>query len=438
MEKHKRNQRSHHGSSAVLDKPAVKQRVKTGSDNEQSQRNGRYLDRHYKHHVLIVGGGFAGVKAALELSKQEGVQVTLLSDRTDFRYYPTLYHTATGGLRSQSSIPLAAILPEARVTIARGTADRLDRKHKVVHTKEGHIIPYDTLILALGVVTNYFGIKGLEQYAYGIKSSGEALRFKKHLHDQLIAEHKPDLNYVIVGAGPTGIELAGALPHYLRHVMKQHGVKHRAIHIDLIEAAPRLLPHSPNATSRAVRRRLSQLGIKLYLGQAVQGETADTLVVNGNPITSHTVVWTAGTANHPFFEQNGFAVNDRHKVIVNEQLEAEPHIYVLGDNAATPYSGLAQTALHDAVFVCNNLAREWSGKRPKKYTSKQPASVIPAGPNWAAVDWGNFHFYGRLGWWLRQAADWIGFHDYEPWWKALEQWATEFGEEESCPACSQQ
>src|SRR5579864_6381374 len=115
--------------------------------------------RHHKHHVLIVGGGFGGVKAALELSNDPGMAVTLLSDRSDFRYYPTLYHTATGGMRSQSSIQLSEILPEHKVTLALGRAERLDRAHKTITTREGHIIPYDTLILALGVVTNYFGIK---------------------------------------------------------------------------------------------------------------------------------------------------------------------------------------------------------------------------------------------------------------------------------------
>src|SRR5690242_430203 len=112
--------------------------------------------KHHKHHVLIVGAGFGGIKAALELSGHDDIAVTLLSDRPTFRYYPSLYHTATGGLHEQSSIPLEKILPTDRVTLALGTADKLDRVHKAVHTKEGHIIPYDTLILALGVVTNYF------------------------------------------------------------------------------------------------------------------------------------------------------------------------------------------------------------------------------------------------------------------------------------------
>ncbi len=386
--------------------------------------------------MLIVGGGFGGIKAALELSKHQGIAVTLLSDRPDFRYYPTLYHTATGGLHTQSSIPLDQILPTEQITLALGTAERLDREHKTIHTKEGHIIPFDTLILALGVVTNYFGIKGLDKYAYGIKSLEEVRRFKAHIHEQLTDEHAPDPNYVIVGAGPTGIELAGALPAYLRRIMASHGIYHRAVHVDLIEAAPHLLPRSPRSTSRAVRRQLRRLGVKLYLGQAVQGETADALMVNGKPLASHTVVWTAGMANHPFFEHNAFAIDQRHKVVVDQYLQAEPDIYVIGDNASTPYSGMAQTALHDAQFVYHNLIRLFQGEEAQPYKAKKPVSIIPAGPCWAAVDWGPLHLYGRLGWLLREAADWSGFHDFEPWWKATEQWATELGAEESCPVCA--
>jgi len=286
------------------------------------------------------------------------------------------------------------------------------------------------------VVTNYFGIQGLEKYSYGIKSVAEVRRFKDHLHQQLTDEHTPDPHYVIVGAGPTGIELAGALPGYLRWVMRNHGINHRAINVSLIEAAPRLLPRSPKITSRSVRRRLRQLGVRLSLGQTVQGETADSLMVSGQSLASHTVVWTAGQAHHPFFAQNRFAINERHKVEVNELLEAERDIYVIGDNASTPYSGYAQTALRDAVFVSKNVIRELNGKPVKSYIPKRPISIIPVGPGWAAVDWGRVHFHGRVGWWLREIADWIGFHDFEPWWKATEQWATEFGREETCPMCA--
>lgn len=388
-----------------------------------------------KHHVLIVGGGFGGVKAALELAKHDAVTVTLVSDRADFRYYPTLYHTATGGLRAQSSIPLDKLLPK-QATFMQGMAEKLDRAKRTIKLKNEQALHYDTLILALGSVTNYFGIKGLDKYSYGVKSLEEVERFKAHLHEQLADEHQPDLNYVIVGAGPTGIELAGALPEYLHKIMRNHGIKHKAVHIDLIEAAPRLLPRSPKATSRAVRRQLRRLGVNLYLNQKVEGETADSLMINGKPLPSHTVVWTAGMANNPFFAANDFVLNERHKVVVDEHLRAEPHIYVIGDNAGTSFSGMAQTALHDAQFVSENIVRELDGRKPKPYKPRQPVSVIPAGPNWAAVDWRKFHSAGRLGWWLREAADWVGFHDLEPWWKASEQWATELGTEEECATCA--
>ena len=389
----------------------------------------------HKHRVLIVGGGFGGVKAALELQERDDIEVTLVSERDDFRYYPTFYHTATGGLKQQSSIPLSTIL-SARIQFVKARVIHLDRIEKVIITEDNQRLGYDSLILALGVVTNYFGIKGLEEYSYSIKSMDAIQKFKTHLHQQLTDQRKPDLNYIIVGAGPTGIELAGALPAYLRTLMDRHGIKRRAIHIDLVEAAPRLLPRSNKAVSRSVRRRLRRLGVRLYLNQKVEAESADTLMINGKPLKSHTVIWTAGVTNNPFFKANDFTLTDRGKVMVGEYLQADKHIYVIGDNASTEFSGLAQTALYDAKFVAGNIKRFLDHKPLKTYKAVRPISVIPAGDGWAAVEWGRFHLSGRIGWWLRIAADWIGFHDVEPWWKATEQWTTEFGAEEDCLTCA--
>jgi NADH dehydrogenase len=171
----------------------------------------------------------------------------------------------------------------------------------------------------MGSVANYFGIQGLEEYSFGVKSFEQIKRFKKHLHDQLVSEGRPDLNYVIVGAGPTGIELAGALPDYLHKIMKKHGVHGQKPQITLIEAAARLLPRSPEKVSKAVEKRLQKLGITLKVNQKVEGLSADNLMVNGEPIHSHTVVWTAGTANHPFFKENNFGLTERGKVIVDDR-----------------------------------------------------------------------------------------------------------------------
>jgi NADH dehydrogenase len=372
-----------------------------------------------KKDVLIIGGGFGGVKAALELLKRpEFFSVTLLTDRPEFRYYPSLYHTATGGSRIVSTIPIGEIFGGKSINVIIDKAATVDREQRMVTTEGGKSLKFDVLIMALGTTTNYFGIKGLDEFSYGIKSLDDAEALKAHLQKQITDERRPDLNYVVVGGGPTGIELAGALPHYLHQIMKKYGIRDRSVHVDLVEAAPRLLPNMPAPVGRAVGKQLKKSGVTVITGKPVQAETADALLVGGKPIRSHTVIWTAGVANNPFYKQNGFMLNERGKVQVDKLLQAWPGIFVIGDNADTKFSGMAQTALHDAVYVAKNLIRHAEGKRPFMYEAKKPISVLPAGPHWAAVVWGPVHLYGWAGWSMRRAADWIGYHDVEPWWKA--------------------
>ncbi len=154
-------------------------------------------------------------------------------------------------------------------------------------------------------------------------------------------------------------------------------------------------------------------------------------------LPSKTVVWTAGVTNHPFFKDNNFRLTERGKVEVNSYLETEPDIFVMGDNANTLYSGMAQTALHDGRFVARNIMHELKGNQPKEYEPDQPISVIPVGPYWASVEWGKRHFSGFTGWLLRIAADLRGFGELESWPKAGEQWMQSLSEEElDCPNCT--
>ncbi len=386
-------------------------------------------------HVLIVGGGFGGIKAALELAEDSRFAVTLLSTETSFRYYPALYRTATGGRAAHSNIPLTEIFKDKPITILQGTAVTLDRKARTLTLADQSVLTYDVIILSLGVITNYFGIPGMQEFSYSIKSMEEITRFKQHLHSQMEDDRRPDLNYVIVGAGPTGIELAGALPEYLHRIMANHGIKHKTVHIDLIEAAPRLLPRMPKDISASVARRLRKVGVKLLTAQAVQGVSADQLTVNGKAIRSHTVVWTAGVTNHPFFKDNGFTLSQRGKVATDMYLQADENVYVIGDNANTPYSGMAQTALLDGMYVAESLKRKADGNDPKSYKIKKPITIIPVGEKWAVVLWGRKHLYGMVGWALRETADLIAFADYQPWWKAGKQWLTGFESEEACTVC---
>ncbi|MFZ1249677.1 MAG: FAD-dependent oxidoreductase [Candidatus Saccharimonadales bacterium] len=393
-----------------------------------------------KQKIVIVGGGFGGIKAALALCNEDFAEVTLVSERSDFYYYPTMYLTATGRSERISAIPLERIFENKKITIVEAKATKVDQaaKNVILETKEA--IAYDKLILALGVVTNYFGIPGLEEHSYGIKSIPEITRFKRHLHAQLIAENKPDLRYVVVGGGPTGIELAGDLGAYLKECMKRHNIRRRAVHIDLVEAMPHLMPRLPRPVGRGIERRLRKLGVKLYMGSRVEGASSEELTVSGKPIRSHTIIWTAGVANNPFFTDAEFKLSPRRKVLVDEFLRAEgsKDVFVIGDNAETPFSGMAQTALRDAEFVAHNLLLESRGDPKLAYRAKEPVYITPVGPYWASVLWGDVHLRGVIGWLLRGAADFRAFTEFESLPRAVEQLSYASEHQDLCPVCGSQ
>src|SRR5690606_6211061 len=154
--------------------------------------------------ILIIGGGFAGVKMARELSNKPGFLVTLISDKDYFCYYPTLYHSATGHPGSESSIPLEQIFGQVKnVIVVQDTVVGIDTKSKTVSTASGASYTYDVAAIGLGVVTSYFNIEGLEEHSFGVKSVGEVEKLKAHFHQLMIDDQQPDVNYVVVGAGPT-------------------------------------------------------------------------------------------------------------------------------------------------------------------------------------------------------------------------------------------
>lgn len=401
-------------------------------DTNIHKNKGTFLS---KHKIVIVGGGFAGIKAALELSQDKRFHITLVSDKPDFRYYPTLFRTATGGRRIISSIMLNELFAGKSVHVIKSTVNKLDKKSRTIGTNTGHSISFDGLVLCIGTMPNYFGIKGLREYSYGIKSNKDAERLKKHLHDQLLVDKHPDLNYIVVGGGPTGVELSGVLPAYLREICKRHNVKNPKIHVDLVESAKRLLPKMPRRYSDAVSRRLHKLGVKIYLNSKVEAETTKGLMIAGKTILSRTVIWTAGVKNNTFFADQGFQLASNGRVRVDQYLQSDSGIYVIGDNADTPYSGMAQTALYDGKFLAKNLKRLADGKSAKPYYAKKPIYVIPAGRKWSAILWGKVQIYGRLGWLVRRAADLVAYHDYEPFRKATSRWMAEDDSEEPCRVC---
>jgi NADH dehydrogenase len=387
--------------------------------------------------VLIIGGGFGGVRAALNLAGDTDFEVTLVSKLDYFEYHAALYRAATGRSPFETVINLNDFFTDdANVNVVNDEAIKLDSKKKIVEAKSGSKYQYDILILALGVITQYFGIKGLDKYSYGIKSIQEALEFKRHLHEDLINNKKAEHNYAIVGGGPTGIELAAELTSYIKRIRKCHHIT-TPYTIDLIEGGDRLLPAMPKRYGQMVTKRLKKLGIKLYLKTLVSAEKSEAIEFPHGHISTHTVAWTAGVATNPFFSDQGklFKFGHNGKVEVDRQLQALPNVYVTGDCANTKYSGMAQTALYDANFVTDNLQRQAHDQKPIQYQEKKPVYVIPVGKGWAAVLWGKVELYGHLGWYLRRLIDlrlWLSFMAPG---RATETWQAGFETSENCPQC---
>ena len=372
--------------------------------------------------VTIVGGGFGGVKTALELAKNSKNQITLISDRNIFQYYPSLYSTATGHAHFESWTNLGEIFARHdNVHIVIDKITRIDPEAKVLMGESGNKYPYQTCVLALGSVTTYFGIQGLDMFSYGIKTEGEIRRLKQHIYHTIAENRELDKNYIIVGGGPTGVELAASLGEYLKRLTKKYRIRHRAVHITLIEAAPRLLPRSAEVTSQKVKKRLEKLGVRVQLGKMVQSADEHGLIVSGKPVKSSTVIWTSGVANSPFFEANKqwFEFAPNHRVQVDEHMMARPNVYVIGDNAATKYGGLAEVAVVDAKFLAKHLERKSRHQKTPAYKQKMPATVVPVGGWWAAFEYGNLRFYGVLAGLVRRAADFVGYHDILPAMSAL-------------------
>jgi NADH dehydrogenase FAD-containing subunit len=244
-------------------------------------------------------------------------------------------------------------------------------------------------------------------------------------------------NYVIVGAGPTGVELAGALGVYLKNIAKYHRVKQHKITIWLIEAAPRVLPTMSPRVSKATLKRLARLGVKVSLNTQVRAETLKSLKTSIGNITTHTVIWTAGTANNPFFANNSevFNLNDRGRVVVDKHLQSSPGVYVIGDNAATKFSGTALTAIRHGNFTAKDLIARINHKhRPEKYES-HPTYVVPVGKKWSVLQYRGLVLHGRIISWVRNSADFIGYIDVLGLLRAMTVWTNSEKPESNCPIC---
>ncbi len=371
--------------------------------------------------VVVVGGGFGGVRTALDLARwRRDLDITLVSDRANFEYYPALYRVVVGGSALETAIPLGAIFRSTRVKVIIDRVASVDLVRQTLHGEAGLETSFDYLVLALGSESAYFNIPGLADRSYTFKSTFDALGLKRHIENNLLTNGTAPTNLVLIGGGPAGVELAGELAAFIKGLAAKHGSDPSLVSLNLFEAAPRILPMMPPAVSERVRARLQSLGVNLFVNRAVLREEAEGVLLRDMKLDSGTVIWTAGVKPNSLYSQiTGLTFDKRGRVLVNEFLQPAgfTNVFIVGDGAACAYSGLAQTALQGGAYAARAIANDLRLLMP--FRPHEPAFSMPVGRGWAATIYRGREFYGRAGWWLRRAADLRFFLSILPPGKAL-------------------
>lgn len=371
--------------------------------------------------VVVIGGGFGGLEAAKALGRMP-LRVTLLDRQNHHLFQPLLYQVATAALSpADIAEPLRAILRHQDNTeVILAEVQKIDVAAKRVLTGDGDV-PYDFLILATGARHSYFGKDEWEKFAPGLKSLDDALELRRRMLTAFeIAEKTPDdevrkaaMTFVVVGAGPTGVEMAGALTEISKVTLVRdfRHIDSSQAHVILLDAAPRVLPTFAPDLSESARRQLFDIGVDVRLGTMVEkiDETGVTLK-SGEKIPSRTIVWAAGNAASPLGASLGVPLDRMGRVIVNADLSipGHPEVFVIGDAAhfapegGSPLPGLSPVAMQQGRHVAKNIRALLAGGWTKRFEYFDKGTMATIGRHAAVADAGFMHFTGFLAWlaWL--------------------------------------
>jgi len=376
--------------------------------------------------IIIVGGGFGGLAAAKALSKTPAEVVVI--DRTNHHLFqPLLYQVATAVLTpSQIATPIRTILGKQKnTTVILGEVTGIDKERKCIFVsnadRQNVPLAYDYLVLATGATHSYFGHNEFAKHAPGMKSLADAVASRNKIlqaFEQAEAEEDPSrhrdlLTFILVGGGPTGVEMAGALAVLVRTAMKSEfrRIDPTSARIVLVDRGPRVLGPFSEHLSQAAKKRLENLGVEVRLGQSVDEIDADGIVVAGERIYSKTVIWTAGVAPSPAGSWLKTETDRAGRVRVQEDLSVpgHPEIFVVGDTAyleenGKPLAGVAQVAMQQGRYAAKVLHSRVTGTRPPgrfSYFDKGTMAVV--GKGFAVLQSGKVQVSG-LGAWLTWAA----------------------------------
>ncbi len=386
-----------------------------------------------KTRIVVVGGGFGGVYTFRKLTKLFAndltVELVLISERNYFTFNPLLPEVATGNVSPENAIiSLRPMIKADRDRLLVATVKLINLNRREIKTTAG-TIGYDYLVLASGAETEFFNIPGAENHTYTLKSLHDALIFKNHclecfekaLLTKKLDERQALLHFVVVGGGPTGVELVSEMTDFLRDTFR----KYYPIEIvdlvafTLIERGEEVLAKLALPLRAAGLRALKHKGVEVRLDTVVSEVTKDFIkTAKGEILPTHTVVWTAGVKPRlPVFESEvPLKAAEDGRLVVNSWLQLENHneVFVIGDIASvtdlnSPHNhlpALAQVATKEAVAVAKNIKRLYDGRPLKLFRYHETGTLVSAGEWWALGEVGGVFFEGRLAWLLWRAVYW--------------------------------
>lgn len=362
--------------------------------------------------VLIIGGGFGGIAVAKKLQKSKNVNIKIISKNSFFEYYPALYKLVTGALAIEVCIPYDKIFRNQRVSVIQGEYSSYDKDKKKIFLTDGRTFEYDYLVLAMGSETNYFNIKGIEEFAFSFKSASEALSLKQHFLGLLQKSQNIDkeelikrFHVTVVGGGPSGVELAGDITAYLGKMTKRYHIDPSLVTVDLIEANSRVLGMLPESVSFRAEARLRKLKVNLYTNRTLEEQDLGNIIASDMTIQSETVIWTAGTKINKSF--NNLPLDSHKRVMVSGDftLPNDNDTFIIGDGASAPGTGLAQGAISHGKYVGETISKLIKGKKVFPFKPKTMGYLVPIGHNWAVFSYKKITFSGFIPWIMRSFAD---------------------------------
>jgi NADH dehydrogenase len=376
--------------------------------------------------VVIVGGGFAGLNAAKGLGGAHGVQVTLIDKHNHHLFQPLLYQVAMAGLSpADIAAPIRSMLSRyANIQVLLGNVESVDLNGKAVVADIGEF-SFDYLIIACGATHSYFGHNEWEEYAPGLKTLEQATEIRRRVLTAFenaeraadAEERRKQLTFVIVGGGPTGVELAGAIGEMSRFTLAKdfRSINARSARVILIEAGPRILPTFSEHQSQQAVRDLENLGVQVWSSCKVTHIGADGVRAGTEQLRAATVLWAAGVTASPLARQAGLEVDMQGRVKVGPDLSVSghPHVFAAGDQAVythqtgSPLPGTAPVAMQQGRYLARTILNDIKGmpRQPFRFVDKGQMATI--GRSKAILEIGSLHLRGLTAWVV-----WLAVHIY--------------------------